>query len=367
MIADDTGEAQFQKNCPNCGSALKFDPETGALRCVSCGSGGDSAIPAGAVGENDFLAMLNRLDEEAEAVEEIPAACSNCGAELTLPPNTASMQCPYCRTPIVASGASRRMIRPGGVLPFALTKEQARQALCKWIGSRPFAPGALKKQACCGEPEGVFLPYWTYDSTVTTAYTGARGEYYYVQVEETVTVNGKQEKRTRTERRTRWFPAAGTVRNLFDDILVGGGSSLPEKIVAKLEPWDTQNVVPYDADLIRGFREECYRVRLQEGFIQAQRAMEDAIEMKVRGDIGGDEQTIHSLNKTYSGISYKLLLLPVWVCPFRFRNKSYLCTVNARTGEVQGERPVSAGKVVGCILLVLALAALAIGLYLKFA
>jgi hypothetical protein len=39
------------------------------------------------------------------------------------------------------------------------------------------------------------------------------------------------------------------------------------------------------------------------------------------------------------------LLLPVWIGAYRFQSKVYQVAVNARTGEVQGERPYSAGKI----------------------
>jgi hypothetical protein len=53
----------------------------------------------------------------------------------------------------------------------------------------------------------------------------------------------------------------------------------------------------------------------------------------------------------------KHILLPVWLSTFRYNNKVYQFLINARTGEVQGERPYSPAKitlaVVGGILLVL--------------
>jgi len=47
----------------------------------------------------------------------------------------------------------------------------------------------------------------------------------------------------------------------------------------------------------------------------------------------------------------------VWIGAYRFQGKVYQVAVNARTGEVQGERPYSPWKitllVVGVVLLVL--------------
>jgi len=44
-------------------------------------------------------------------------------------------------------------------------------------------------------------------------------------------------------------------------------------------------------------------------------------------------------------------LLPTFLSAFRWKNKVYRFVVNARTGEVQGERPVSWWKVTLLIIL----------------
>lgn len=52
------------------------------------------------------------------------------------------------------------------------------------------------------------------------------------------------------------------------------------------------------------------------------------------------------------------VLLPMWITSFRFGGRIFRILVNARTGEVQGERPYSWVKIT---LFVLAIAAVIIG------
>jgi hypothetical protein len=40
-------------------------------------------------------------------------------------------------------------------------------------------------------------------------------------------------------------------------------------------------------------------------------------------------------------VTFKYILLPVWVSAFRYHDEVYRFVVNARTGEVQGQRPRS--------------------------
>ena len=69
--------------------------------------------------------------------------------------------------------------------------------------------------------------------------------------------------------------------------------------------------------------------------------MSPTIRQTICRDIGGDEQRISSSQTRYDDISFKYILLPIWLSAFRYQNKVYRFLVNARTGEVQGERPYS--------------------------
>jgi len=57
------------------------------------------------------------------------------------------------------------------------------------------------------------------------------------------------------------------------------------------------------------------------------------------------------VNARYYEITFKHILLPVWISAYRYRDKVYRFMVNARTGEVCGERPWSAWKIAGAVML----------------
>jgi hypothetical protein len=70
---------------------------------------------------------------------------------------------------------------------------------------------------------------------------------------------------------------------------------------------------------------------LKEGFETAKDIMSSTIRSDVHHDSGGDEQRIHNISTAYSAITFKHILLPVWLCSYRYRNKQYQVMVNART------------------------------------
>jgi hypothetical protein len=131
----------------------------------------------------------------------------------------------------------------------------------------------------------------------------------------------------------------------FDDVLVLGAKSLPKSYTDALEPWDLSALVPFQTQYLAGFGAEGYQVELEEGFDEAKLKMRAVIEGDVRRDIGGDEQQISSLDTSYADITFKHVLLPVWVAAYKYGGQTYRFVVNGQTGKVQGERPYSKVKI----------------------
>ena len=135
------------------------------------------------------------------------------------------------------------------------------------------------------------------------------------------------------------------VNGEFDDVLVTATKSLPRNRLDALEPWDLKALTPYSDEFLSGFLAQSYQVTLSEGFNVAKDIMDEEIRRAIRNDIGGDHQRIHSVNTRYDDITFKHVLLPVWLAAYGYHGKSYQILVNARTGEVQGDRPYSAIKI----------------------
>jgi hypothetical protein len=202
--------------------------------------------------------------------------------------------------------------------------------------------------------DGVYLPYWTYDSQTRTRYRGQRGKYYYENVSYT---DGQGNRKTRRERRTRWYPCSGKVEVPFNDVLVCASKGLPRPMVETLEPWDLGDLKPYRPAYLSGFIAERYAIDLKEGFKVAEGRMEPVIRKTCRRDIGGDDQRVLSMSIAHDKVTFKHCLLPLWISSFRYNEKVYRFIVNARTGEVAGERPWSWIKITLAVLAVLALIA----------
>ena len=338
--------AEHRFPCNTCGSDLRYAPEAGQLVCDHCGNSAPiegTGLHLNPIAELDLAKGL-RADLPATEMEETrTTSCPNCAAEVAFDAGKHATECPFCATPVVVDTGTNRHIKPRAVLPFALTEDSARDAVKDWLGSLWFAPNGVQDYARKGRRmQGIYVPYWTYDADTRSSYSGERGTVYYVT--ETVIRDGKREQVQVAK--IRWRPASGRVARFFDDVLV-----LPKKYTDALEPWDLSALEPYAPEYLAGFRAEAYAVSLEDGFAEARSYMDRIIERDVKFDIGGDRQRVHSIDTRLSGLTFKHILLPVWLAAYKYRGKTYRFVVNGRTGRVQGERPYSAIKITIAVIL----------------
>lgn len=348
--------------CAQCGAVLNYAIGTRSLECSYCGHRNAIELSSVQLQEMDLHRALEKLQESASLTpQEKGISCPNCAAHFELDTHIHSGECPFCGTDVVTDTSAAKPIKPKGLLPFSVTAEQARDSYQAWLSKRWFAPNALKKYARSdAELNGVYIPYWTYDSDTNTAYSGQRGEVYYVTQRYTTTQNGRTVTRTRQVPKVKWYPASGRTSRHFDDVLVGATKTLPRKITDWLAPWDLQNLVPYTEDYLAGFSSEVYQVELDEGFTVAQVIMDKVIRSDVKRAIGGDQQRIRKLTTRHSDTTFKHVLLPLWTAGFQFRGKTYRFVVNGRTGKVRGERPYSIVKIALAGIVATAIAASAL-------
>jgi DNA-directed RNA polymerase subunit RPC12/RpoP len=347
--------------CDGCGANLEFSIDVQSLRCPFCGHVKAIEVAAGAaVEEQDLRAALARVaaqrsdgDERIAGVQEV--RCGDCGAEVRFVGTLTSDGCPYCGAAIQLDGVheAEDRIKVDGVLPFQVPKDRARANLAAWVRSRWFAPNLFRRRGVEGRFQGVYLPFWTYDALTSNEYRGERGDHYWVTV--------RQGDKTTRVRKTRWSSASGSFRRFFDDVLVLAGRGLPRDLLDALDPWPLDGCMPFTPAVLAGHLARTYDLPLEEGFREAEQRIEAALRAEVRRRIGGDEQRIHDLRTGYGALSYKHLLLPVWLLAYKYHGKTYQVVVNAATGEVQGTRPYSWLKI---SLAVLAGLALAGGIYL---
>lgn len=347
--------------CKNCGAGLTFVPGTHSLVCGYCNAENEITSDDTSINSYDYYEFINDSQNNKNTFESHIIKCNSCGATTSLQPNITSDKCPFCAAAlIIDTNTQEQLVKPHYILPFVINRDTAAKNFKIWLSKLKFAPFGLGKaiNQSASSLTGVYLPHWTFDSDTETTYTGQRGDYYYTTETYTETVDGREQIRTREVRHTNWSFVNGIVECSFENLMVPATTSLTEKSDEALKPWDIKQLVHFDERYLSGFRSETYQIKPEDGFNDVKRQMEPYIKNAIIEDIGGDEQRIENHQDNYNNIGIKYILLPVWISSYKYKNKVYQFIVNANTGWVTGERPLSWLKIFIYVLIALAIIAI---------
>ncbi len=348
--------------CPACGGQMRFDPGSQMLKCGYCDNAVELKSEGMTIQEYDFETAGEQASHDW-GVGTVTVHCNSCGANSVMDKAETANFCAYCGSSHVVQEEDDAGIRPESLIPFKIDRVKANQEFDKWIRKKWMAPRALKNEHKTDRLTGVYVPHWTYDASTSSYYHCEVGHDYYVTETYTTTEDGKVVTKTRQVRKTRWYPKSGHHGESFDDILINASGKFYHEKMEKLEPFYLKDLVPYQPEYLSGFIAEKYAVNLQEGFTRAQGNMENTIRTHIIQKQHADHVRGLRVQTSFDDITYKHLLLPVWISSYIFNEKTYQYMVNGQTGEVQGEAPISWMKIA---LIVIALLGV-IGLIILFA
>jgi predicted RNA-binding Zn-ribbon protein involved in translation (DUF1610 family) len=346
--------------CKSCGANLTFAPGQSVLKCTFCGHAETIPQTAQEIKEysfNDYLQKPRSKGYGSAEGKYQDVRCNGCGAVAHLDATVSATTCPYCGSPMVLDDAKTEesdedVITPEGLIPFKVTAQRAQQLFKEWIAGLWFAPNGLKNESHASQLHGVYHPYWTYDANTISHWTGERGDYYYTTETYTTEEDGKTVTRTREVRHTRWTFVSGVHSEFFDDVLIDAGKDL-----AFPATYNLGELVPYTSEYLSGLGAERYTLSCEDGWKEAKQEIAGEIRSAVNGEIGGDEQRVLSIDTAFSGITYKHILLPLWISCYRYANKSYCFQINGQSGAVAGSRPYSFWKIAALVLVIIAVIA----------
>lgn len=340
--------------CPTCGANLVYSPTLKKLHCEYCG--GNVDIDLTDYAEEVPFDRLTHTYEDWSTETRI-FACSNCGARTIVSRKDIAPVCPYCGAHNVVEQKDLVGLKPNAVLPFLIDAKTAAEKFKAWARRRFFAPRKYKKSAKAEKIRGNYFPAFTFDSDTFSSYNGRLGKYYTV----TVRRNGK----TYTEQRIRYFYISGTYSKFFNDVLIYANRNKDEKTMGKLLPFATDYAQKYNDDFIYGFGASQYEKEGTECWGEAQGKMREYVKNAILAQYTYDIIDSLNINMSFGRVTYKYMLLPVYIGHSKYRKKLYNFFVNGQNGNVAGKTPVSPVKVTALVLLGL-LVVVGIGLLIYF-
>ena len=319
--------------CLCCGAGLGFDPEKQKFACEFCLSEFDEAelMNAGAA----EAAEKQRADGEAYCEQMNLFTCPNCGAEVVADDNTVAQFCYYCHNPVIHAGRLSGQLQPHKVVPFRITREEAEEIFLKWCKKKWFLPKDFKTRAHAEQIQGVYYPFWVTDADAqgmtnfkaTRVRTWRSGDYKYTNT-----------KVYRLER-------AGNIH--FEDIVTCALSEADKKMLEGVLPYPSEELTDFSMPYLSGF------------FAKKRDIERDALSEEVRGRMHDYTATLlrSTVRESYSTVTpetvnvniqqshWEYALLPIWILTYTHKNgKVYTFAINASTGKIYGELPVSPGK-----------------------
>ncbi len=356
--------ARDKYHCPTCGADAHWNAAKQALVCPYCGTVSPAQLTTeGEIQEHDLVKALRSVpdDQRGYNTERVSVKCQSCQAISSFEPSRVAQNCDFCGSAqLVPYEQTKAVIRPESLLPFKLADTAVRDQIRQWYGNRWFAPSALKSRALTDTLKGAYLPYWTFDAKVHADWTAESGYYYYETESYTDSQGNRQ---TRQVQRIRWQWSSGSLNHFFDDNLVAGTKGTHPKLLEKIEPFPTKELIPYDAGYLAGWVVEQYQVDLTSAAQISRDEMDAQVRAMCARDVPGDTQRNLNVDATYSDLTFKHVLVPVWLVSYVYGRKSYQVLVNGQTGLIAGDRPYSFWKI---FFLVLGIAAV-VGLFLLIA
>ena len=340
--------------CSSCGANMRFDPETQMLICDHCGRKESVAKTI----EAKEISLFSAISVTGADMEETMVfTCENCGAKVSLSGTKTATLCPFCGTPHVRKAEELSGLKPNGLLPFLFDKEKAVEFSKKWAKKKLYAPRDFKKSLNVDNINGIYTPCFTFDSSTTSVYSGRIGKRH-------TRVVGFGKNR-HTETYIVWQNISGTYCDSFNDVLISAGEKVNQKKIDKLSPFDTDSSREYDEKYVLGFASYRYDREIADCWNDAKTKIDGVIKRGILSQYYYDVVDYLNVSTQHEHVTYKYVMLPVYIGNFKYKKKLYNFYINGTTGKIYGKTPVSWVKTLFTVLGVLALGAV-IGLLIYF-
>ncbi|MNW54631.1 TFIIB zinc-binding protein [compost metagenome] len=310
--------------CPNCGSGMVFDSETGTLSCHSCGRKDEISNIADPLSKQQVFS--------GEEVQEYH--CTSCGAVIITETETSATVCSFCGSAVALGDRLSGKLAPAMVIPFSISKEEAIKAFKKWCKNGLLTPGGFMTADRIKGITGMYVPFWLYElhnkvdvfGHATKVRTYTKGDYRYTE--------------------TQHFDVYRRMRLNYLGVPIDASAKMDDELMDKLEPFPYEQLKTFKTPYLAGYVAEKYSYNDEQLLPRAKDKIRGYIESAINASVTG-YSTMNFVNKQVDTRvrNADYCLLPVWVVHYDYNRTVYTFAMNGQTGKVVGKPPISKAKV----------------------
>lgn len=367
IVKTDEGSQDGQNKCPQCGATdIAVNAKTGRLRCNFCRHEFEPEKAKGL--ESDLTKLEGEIigSGTQDIVEDtqniVTLKCSSCGAEVVIDTaESTQARCHWCRNTLSINQQIPNGSIPDVVLPFKLTKAEAKEIIENFVGKRKFfAHPKFREEFRTDNIMGVYFPYMVVDINLHASFVG-QGEH---EVRRYTRGSGNNNS-------TYYDADLYDVEREFDltiegltvesssDKLNKNTSDKTNNVINAIMPFDIENCVKYNANYLKGYTSEKRDTNIDDLRAIVDEQSKDIARFATNETLKDyDRGVCWSQEKLdIKGRQWKSAYLPVWLYSYQqVKNENnkvlHYVAVNARTKETMGSVPIHMPKLIGvsCIV-----------------
>lgn len=326
----------LEYKCPCCGGIIEFDSGSQMMKCPYC----DTTFDPSALLEMDEALNNHEPDQlewetpqsqfdDAEISGMSVYSCHSCGGEIIADATTGATHCPFCGNPVVLTSAFSGALKPDLIIPFKLSKDDAKAALKKHMSGKKLLPRLFSKESHLDEIKGVYVPFWLYGADVDA-------QFNFHATRTRMWRSGNREYTEITHFR---LERSGGLS--FDDVPVDGSTKMDDAMMESIEPFDLREAVSFQTAYLSGYYADKYDVDATASIERAnQRIKNSTTEAFTATTPGYGTVTPEGSSIQIHNGKAKYAMYPVWLLTTNYQGNTYQFAMNGQTGKFVGDMPV---------------------------
>jgi DNA-directed RNA polymerase subunit RPC12/RpoP len=297
--------------CPNCGGRMRYAPDGKSLVCDYCQAKSyfsPDEDPLEDIQDQDFTIALATARGHRKPVATRSFECQACGAVYMLSPRNLSVTCPYCASIYVLKDThTTELIPPLEIIPFAHSKQDIQKRVRAWVAGRD-----IPSRVSIDSPRGLYLPVWAFTISGIVPF-----EY-------------RQENDDQPKTGEKFFS--------YRDVLIPASRKIPALFLDEANNYRLDELKPYDPTYLADWPAETYQITLSDASLKARWETLARARSVIQREISIPVRELNLNSMDLLIETFKLILLPVWICIGDTQGSTFKLIVNDQTGSIRSEK-----------------------------